>query len=244
MKDLLRWEMKQTLRSKAFLGMLIAFVGCIFLFILYPLLKGEGSGYDLYLETMDNLNGFIIFLTGIYAGIHITKAFENRNIQAAVMAGNSRFAVIVAKLISYVFSIAAFSVAALSVNGLIGFAACGLGDASGDFWIPVVVRGLVFVLVEIAFSSICVIISMFIKNMGGAIAVNLLTLLALNITTQILISQDILTGLIPYTPAGQTFLLFADTTPHNLMAATVSSIVFLFIVLGVCFLRFRKAELK
>lgn len=243
MKDLLRWEMKQTLRSKAFWGMGIAFLLCVFLFLIEPLYY-KASGYDMFLLTMNNFNTFVVFFTGIYAGIHITKAFESRNVQAAVMAGNSRFSVLAAKLISYAFSIATFCSVTVGVNGLIGFMAGGIGDAGGNFWMSVIMRSLVFTVVEVAFSAICVFISMFFKNLGGAIAVNLITLLALNIVTQLLISQNLLMNILPFTPAGQTFLIFQDFTPANLMTAAVSSIVFLFAILGACFLKFRKAELK
>ncbi len=105
-------------------------------------------------------------------------------------------------------------------------------------------RSLVFAVVEVAFSAICVFLSMLVKNLGGAIAINLITLLALNIVTQLLISQELLMNILPFTPAGQTFFLFQDYTPANLMIATVSSVALLFIVLGACFLKFRKAELK
>lgn len=243
MRELLRWEMKQTLRSKAFWGMGIAFLLCVFLFLLEPLYYRE-SGYDMFLLTMNNFNSFVVFFTGIYAGIHITRAFENRNIQAAVMAGNSRLSVMTAKLISYAFSIASFCIVTVGVNGLIGFIAGGPGDLEVDFWSGVIMRSLVFAVVEVAFSAICVFLSMLVKNLGGAIAINLITLLALNIVTQLLISQELLMNILPFTPAGQTFFLFQDYTPANLMIATVSSVAFLFIVLGACFLKFRKAELK
>ena len=243
MRELLRWEMKQTLRSKAFWGMGIAFLLCVFLFLLEPLYY-KTSGYDMFLLTMNNFNAFVIFFTGIYAGIHITRAFENRNIQAAVMAGNSRLSVMTAKMISYSFSIAAFCTVTVGVNGLIGFMAGGLGGTEVDIWSGVIMRSLVFTVVEVAFSAICVFLSMLVKNLGGSIAINLITLLALNIVTQLLISQDLLMNILPFTPAGQTFFLFQDYTPANLMTAAVSSIAFLFIVLGACFLKFRKAELK
>ena len=244
MKELLRWEMKETLKSKAFWGMGIAFLMCVFLFLLDPLIRGGSTGYEMFLLNMNNFNAFVIFFTGIYAGMHVTKAVETRQIQAAVMAGNSRASIMFAKLISYFFSIATFCIVTVGVNGLIGFIAGSTGDVAGNFFVPVILRGLVFALVEVAFSSICFFLSMLVKNLGGAIAVNLITLLTLNIGTQVLISQGLFLNLIPFTPAGQTFFLFEDTTPMNLTIAAVSSIAFLLIILGVSILKFRKAELK
>ena len=61
----------------------------------------EFTGYDAFLEGLNNYNAFVIFLIGVFAGIHVTGAFEGRKIQSAVMAGNSRFNILLAKFISY-----------------------------------------------------------------------------------------------------------------------------------------------
>ena len=110
MKNLIKWEMKQTLTSKLFIGFAIVFILGSVAFTLAPLLTGSHTGYELFLQGLGNTNSLIVLLVGIFAGIHVTGAMEGRRIQAAVMAGNSRFQVVSSKLISFGTSVTVFSI--------------------------------------------------------------------------------------------------------------------------------------
>ena len=92
MGNLLKWEMKQTFSSKSFwiIGGAIITLPALMLFATLALSSGM-TGYNAFLEGLSNYNAFVIFLIGVFAGIHVTGAFEGRKIQSAVMAGNSRF---------------------------------------------------------------------------------------------------------------------------------------------------------
>lgn len=244
MRDLLRWEMKQTLSSKVFWGMGIAFLLSVFLFLLGYIAEGGHSGFELYLHTMNTFNAFLIFYTGIYAGIHITGAFETRKIQAAVMAGYSRMNILFAKLISFAFSIAVFCMVSVTANSVIGFIAGGIDDVRDDLLTPVIIRGLVFVVVEFGYAAICMILSMLVKNLGGAIAVNFITMLILNIVTEVLIANNIAIDFLRLTPVGQSYMILYDATPQNMMIAVTATVICVISVMTLCYLKLRKEELK
>ena len=119
MRNLLKWELKQTFQSKAFwgFGITLTLMNIIFLFI--TSIDGELGGFELFMQGCSDYNSFILLFIGIFAGIHVAGAFEERKIQAAVMAGNSRFNILAVKLFSYSLSIAAFSICAMGAS-LIG----------------------------------------------------------------------------------------------------------------------------
>ena len=244
MKDLLKWEFKNLLRSKAFWGMGIAFLVCTFLFLLIPLHNGDHTGYEMYLENLNNFNSLMLFLTGIFAGIHVTGAFEERKIQAAVMAGNSRFSILLAKAASFAAAMTAYFITSVGITSVIGFAATEAGEMDGTFLSAVIIRALVFMLVEISYSSICILISMLIKNLGGAIAVNLITLLSVYCFGEVLLGLEWGAKILQFTPCGQLFYMFMDVSAKNMMIALAVSVIGFAAVLGLSYLKFSREELK
>ena len=84
--DLIKWEIKQTLKSKSFWSIGIAILILCNVFHIVDYIKGGVTGYDMF---MGNCNDFVstsMLLIGIFAGLHITGALEDRKIQAAIMA--------------------------------------------------------------------------------------------------------------------------------------------------------------
>jgi ABC-type transport system involved in multi-copper enzyme maturation permease subunit len=243
MKDLLRWEMKQTLRSKAFWGMGIAFLLCVFLFLIEPLYY-KTSGYDMFLLTMNNFNAFVIFFTGIYAGIHITKAFETRNVQAAVMAGNSRFNILLAKFISYSTAVAIYSVISMVITTALSFAMGGVTGLDGSFARMIIARAAVFTVVEIAYAATCFFASMFIRHQDGAIGLNTGLMLMSNVGAQILLNFDWAEKFVRLTPAGQSMFIIADMSNSNIAMALATSVVAIAAVIALSYVKFRREELK
>ncbi|WP_034450074.1 ABC transporter permease [Butyrivibrio sp. AE2032] len=244
MRDLLKWEMKNTLKSKAFWGLGAAFVIGTFLLLLIPITEGGNTGFDMYLSTLNDFNSLLLFFIGAFAGIHITGAFDERRIQAAVMAGNSRLSILFAKILSYSFSVAAFCTISVLVSSITAFAVGGAGEMDGSFLRAVIIRGFVFILVETAFSNICVLISLLVKNLGAAIAVNLISLITIYSVAEIFIGRDHVLDVLRFTPLGQLFLLFFDVSNFNLITASAVSVAAIALTLGLCYLKFRKEELK
>jgi ABC-type transport system involved in multi-copper enzyme maturation permease subunit len=113
-----------------------------------------------------------------------------------------------------------------------------------DFFREVVLRIVAYTLVEVAFVSACFFLSMLVKSLGAAIAVNLVSMLMLNFLGQILISEEWAVDFMRFTPLGQTFLLLADVSNKNLIVSVVASVIGLIVVLGLSYMKFRKEELK
>lgn len=244
MSNLLKWEMKQTLQSKSLWGITAILTIGTQLLGLIAVSEGVESGIELFLTSCTNFNTLLLFFIGIYAGIHITGAFEERKIQAAVMAGNSRFRVIATKLISFTISVAIISIIALSCSAVISFALKGTDNLGGSFGREVIARILVYSLVEVAFSAICFLLSMFMRNLGASIIVNLITLLILNSIGQALISYEWAHKFLKLTPLGQTFIMIGDVSTNNLVLAAAGALLTLGIILSVSFLKFKNEELK
>ena len=245
MGTLLKWEMKQTFSSKSFwiIGTsLVAFPALMLLAMLK--FGGGGTGYDAFLETLNTFNAFVIFLIGVFTGIHVTSAFEGRKIQSAVMAGNSRFNILMAKFISFSAAIAVYSIASITVSSAIGFGTLGVTGLDGSFLRVIVARTLVYTLVEIAYSATCFFASMLIKHLGGAIGLNLGIMLISNLAAQILLNFEWAVKFVKFTPVGQTMIVLYDISNSNIVVALGTSVVAIAAIIALSYLKFRREELK
>jgi len=245
MGNLLKWEMRQTFTSKSFWIIGASLVVLPALMLIAALTFGSGfTGYDAYLEGLNNYNAFVIFLIGVFAGIHVTGAFEGRKIQSAVMAGNSRFNILLAKFISFSTAVALYSVASIAVSTVIGFAAAGVTGLDGSFARVIIARALVYTVVEIAYSATCFLASMFIKHQGGAIGLNTGLMLMTNLAAQILLNFDWAEKFVRLTPVGQTMFVIADFSNSNIVMALATSVVAIAAIIALSYAKFRRQELK
>lgn len=245
MGSLFKWEMKQTFTSKSFWILGAAIISLPVLFLVLTLCFAEGmTGYNAFLEGLSNYNAFVIFLIGVFAGIHVTGAFEGRKIQAAVMAGNSRFNILMAKFLSYSTAVAIYSVIAIAISSIIAFNMQGFTGIEGSFAREVIVRSLIYVLIEIACSATCFLASMFVRHLGAAIGLNLGLMLMSNVGAQLMFNFDWAPQVMRFTPVGQTMLMMGDASNTNCVMALVSSVIAFAAVIALSYLRFRREELK
>lgn len=245
MGNLLKWEMRQTFTSKSFWILGASLVALPALLIIAMITFGsEFTGYDVFLEGLNTYNAFVIFLIGVFAGIHVTGAFEGRKIQSAVMAGNSRFNILLAKFISFSTAVALFSVSSIAVSSVIGFAAAGVTGLDGSFAKVIIARALVYTVVEIAYSATCFLASMFIKHQGGAIGLNTGLMLMTNLAAQILLNFDWAEKFVRLTPVGQTMFVIADFSNSNIVMALATSVVAIAAIIALSYAKFRRQELK
>ena len=245
MGNLLKWEMRQTFTSKSFWILGASLVALPALLIIAMITFGsEFTGYDVFLEGLNSYNAFVIFLIGVFAGIHVTGAFEGRKIQSAVMAGNSRFNILLAKFISFSTAVALYSVASIAVSTVIGFAAAGVTGLDGSFARVIIARALVYTVVEIAYSATCFLASMFIKHQGGAIGLNTGLMLMTNLAAQILLNFDWAEKFVRLTPVGQTMFVIADFSNSNIVMALATSVVAIAAIIALSYVKFRRQELK
>ncbi|MCR4731160.1 MAG: hypothetical protein K5881_09565 [Saccharofermentans sp.] len=245
MNSLLKWEMKQTFSSKSFwiIGGALITLPALLLFATLAISSGM-TGYNAFLEGLSNYNAFVIFLIGVFAGIHVTGAFEGRKIQSAVMAGNSRFAILMAKFISYSTAVALFSVASIAISTALAFGMQGVNGIDGSFTREIIARALVYTVVEIAYSATCFFASMLVRHLGGAIGLNLGLMLMSNIIAQILLNFAWAERFVKLTPVGQSMFVLMDMSNGNIAVALVTSVVAVAAVLALSYVKFRREELK
>lgn len=245
MGSLLKWEMKQTFSSKSFwiIGGALITLPALLLFATLALSSGM-TGYNAFLEGLSNYNAFVIFLIGVFAGIHVTGAFEGRKIQSAVMAGNSRFAILMAKFISYSTAVALFSVASIAISTALAFGMQGVNGIDGSFTREIIARALVYTVVEIAYSATCFFASMLVRHLGGAIGLNLGLMLMSNVIAQILLNFAWAERFVKLTPVGQSMFVLMDMSNSNIAVALVTSVVAVAAVLALSYVKFRREELK
>ena len=120
----------------------------------------------------------------------------------------------------------------------------GINGFDDGFARAVIVRSLVFIAVEIAYSATCFFASMFVRHLGGAIGLNLGLMLISDIAVQILFSFDWMIKYLNYIPAAQTMLVMGDISNENIARALVSSVVACALVVALSYLKFRREELK
>lgn len=244
MKNLLKWELKETFSAKSFWGIGAALVLCSLLLGLAPLSEPENSGLDCFVQICNNFNALLIFFVGIHAGIRVTKDFEERRIQAAVMAGYSRGAIVAVKLFSFSLTIALYCLFTLALGGVMCFGAKGTGDPGSRFFREVILRAALYALVEVSFASICFLLAVSVKTLGASIAANLVAALGLNTLAQELAGRPWAEGIMRFTPAGQTFLLLADASGKNLWCALAAALSGIALAGCIAYACFRKQELK
>ena len=245
MGNLLKWEMKQTLASKSFWILGASLVALPALMLLLTIhFASDFTGYAAFLEGLNNFNAFLIFLIGVFAGIHVTGAFEGRKIQAAVMAGNSRFSILMAKFLSYSVSVAIFSLASIAVSSAVAFGMCGITGIEGNFGREIIARAAVYILVEIAYAATCFFSSMLVRHLGGAIGLNLGLMLIANLAAQIILNFEWAEKFVRFTPVGQTMFVLADLSNSNIATALASSVAAIAIVIALSYVKFRREELK
>lgn len=245
MKDLIKWEMIQTIKTKSFWGFEIIFILGTLLFMMATLFIEEGNtGYDIFLQNCNNLNSLMIMMIGIFAGIHVAGAFEERRAQAAIMAGNSRLGFLLSKFLSFSMSVAFYYISTLTICSIIGFFVTTDAGIKDMFFRTVILRVVIFAAVEVAITSICFLLSIWIKKLGGAITANLVCMLVLNFVGQTLIGQQWSANFMKYTSIGQTFYLLVDSSDKNLVTSAIVSVIQVVIILALSYFKFRKEELK
>lgn len=244
MGSLFKWELKQIFSSKSFWITGAALIAIPALMLMMTLKNGDFTGYEAYLEGLNNYTSFMMLIVGVFAGINVTGAFEGRKIQAAVMAGNSRIKILMAKFFSFSAAIALFSAISIAVSSATAFAMRGTGGIEGTFARSVIGRALVFVIVEMAYASASFLSSMYIRHLGGAIGFNLMLMMALNIAAQTLVEHKWAEKYLRLVPAGQAIFLIADLSKKNVLMALSSAVIAFTAVVVLSYVKFGKEELK
>lgn len=242
--DLFKWELRQMFRTKAFWFIGFSFLALTCLFYVEPLIKGGTGGYELFITLCNDFGSLSLIFTAIFAGLHVTGAFEDRRMQAAVMAGNSRAKVLFAKFASFITAITLFFTVSVAVPATLGFIRFGTACEDGSFLRCVVARGLLCLAAVISSGAVCFIISMFCKKPGIAVIVNFLSMSLINFATQYIAGKEWGMDVLKYLPEGQRMLIMGDMSNKNSVLALSVFVAFAVLVFAASYAKFRKEELK
>lgn len=244
MNNLLYWELIRTFKSKKFCSILVFMILCGFAFLFMGYNDGMRSGYDFFIGANNFIPSIVYIVGAVYAGICISSAFEERWIQAAVMAGNSRGKVLMTKAISYLLALAAFIMIPVILVFITASGIWGIGALPGSFFSAVIVRFLLILLVNIASMSICVFISFAVKGMGMSIGANIAVIIIWYGLTQSFVMMEKTITAMTFTTMGQCYFVLYDLSIQNSVKALIVSLVTIGIVLLLSFMKFLREELK
>lgn len=243
MKHLLKWEMKQSFKSKTFWGFGITFVLATFFLNLMDIFeKNDATGLDLLLTSCSNINSFFLLSFGIFAGMHVAGAFEERRIQAAVMAGNSRWNIVLAKFLSFAMAIAIFAATSVGLSAIPAF--LHVSEAGVESVGTLIVQCILYVFAQISFLSICFVISMYVKRLGASIGINLVVLLIIDLCGELVVNKPWGENIVRHTAFGQTVFSFMESSPASMMTSIWVSALGILITVAIAYIMFRKEELK
>ena len=245
MSRILKWEFRGLFKSGKFIGtfILMLVVGASYIGI--GIADGVKSGFDGFMGASYFVTSTLYLAGSVYAGIYFTSAFQERMIQSAVMAGNSRFMIVISKCLGYytaliIFILCPILIATVTMTGILGIGTITTGNI-----ILVMLRTvLLVILVNVATMSICIPISFFTKSIGLSIGINVGVILVWYGLTQSFILNPQVMEVLQYTSMGQSFLIFGELSASDILRTVVVSVVTIFASIFVAYIKFRKEELK
>ena len=245
MSRILQWEFRGLFKSGKFVGtfILMLLVGASYIGI--GMSDGVKSGFDGFIGASNFVTSTLYLAGSVFAGIYFTSAFQERMIQNAVMAGNSRFRIVISKCVGYytamiIFVLCPILIATLTMTGILGVGTVTTGNV-----ILLMLRTVLLVLlVNMAIMSVCIPISFFAKNIGSSIGINVGVILIWYGLTQSFITNPQVMKVLQYTSMGQSFLIFGELSGSDILRIVVVSVVTIFASIFVAYIKFKKEELK
>jgi ABC-type transport system involved in multi-copper enzyme maturation permease subunit len=245
MRRILQWEFTGLFKSGKFVGtfILMLLIGASYIGI--GMVDGVKSGFEGFIGASNFVASSLYLVGPVFAGIYFTTAFQERMIQSAVMAGNSRFKIVISKCLGYytaliIFILCPILIATLTMTGILG----AYTIATGNIILVMLRTVILVVLVNIATMSVCIPISFFAKSIGLSIAINVGVILIWNGLTQSFIANPQVMKVLQYTSMGQSFLMFGELSGSDILRIVVVSAVTIFASVFVAYIKFRKEELK
>jgi ABC-type transport system involved in multi-copper enzyme maturation permease subunit len=244
MSRLLKWDFRGLFKSGKFVGtfILMLLVGASYVGI--GMADGVKSGFDGFIGASNFVTSTLYLAGSVFTGIYFTSAFQERMIQSAVMAGNSRFRIVISKCIAYYTAMIIFILCPILIATLTMTAIFGVGTIAGNIILLMLRTVLLVILVNIATMSVCIPISFFAKNIGSSIGINVGVILVWYGLTQSFITNPQVMKVLQYTSMGQSFLIFGELSGSDILRVVVVSVATIFASIFVAYIKFRKEELK
>ena len=248
MNNIILWKFRRMAKTKSFYFMLAAMLAVGVIYIPVLIHDDTENAFELMCKTQSQLASLLDLFAGPFAALCITHDMQNRFVSSAVMAGNSRVAVVFAEILGFAatifISVLIPSVLSYFVGVFIldsgaagaGIVVCGFGTA--------LFTSVLFAFVCASTFSIVIPFCFLIKTEGFSCIINLIVLILCWCGVQGLAVLGIETVL-PYITFGQVFILCGDelTASGVLLALGVSAVNFA-ALFAISYIILKKTELK
>lgn len=204
-------------------------------------------GHDAFYQQFIDLRILMFVFAGVFSGLFIGEDFSNRTIQSEITSGYSRFSILLSKTTAYMVGVCMMiatytSIVTIGTTIVNGF---GISVTAGVV-INMLRACFLFMFLICACSTICVMTSFSLRNIGSAIAVNMLLLVLIDGVLQVgaMLSEAVM-RIYVVTPFVQSLLSVSSILPTGELLKAVSIgllTINIFIILA--YVVFYTAELK
>jgi len=156
-----------------------SFVGVLLGLLVINKDVGLSDGYNVYLSTLTD--SFAMISAIIFAIIFVCNEFSNRTLGMGLFSGCSRLSVLLSKAIVFLIGFMPVVFAEAVVSCAIVTIVKGFGSLDAQQWAVLIQATLLFILGSMAMGSVCFMLAVLIKNVGGTIGAGIGIMLAVQL---------------------------------------------------------------
>ena len=270
MSNLLQAEFMKLRRNKIFISLAgLAIIGAVsYIILLYlasrnviyidfsnglTILKPQPgqnisiTGIEAFTQTAMNNPQTLLFVLSIFAGFFISNDYGSGAFKNAIINGNSRISIYVAKLIAYITGIYIFMTLFTLISTVGASAILGIGETANGDIVFYMIRSYSLYLLQLgSFAAIIAMLAFFVEESGKSITLCIVTFIGvlaiLDLSSRYI---PFIEKLFPYTFFYQLFIVFNETMSAwdigKAFIAGMSGILFTLLI-GLHF--FTRKELK
>ena len=240
MNNIILWKFRRMAKTKSFYFMLAAMLAVGVIYIPVLIHDDTENAFELMCKTQSQLASLLDLFAGLFAALCITHDMQNRFVSSAVMAGNSRVAVVFAEILGFAATIFISVLIPSVISYFAGVIFLGGSEPIGT----ALFTSVLFAFVCASTFSIVIPFCFLIKTEGFSCIINLIVLILCWCGVQGLAELGIETVL-PYITFGQVFILCGDelTASGVLLALGVSAVNFA-ALFAISYIILKKTELK
>lgn len=191
---------------------------------------GVADGYSAFMSAMVDTQVVMTFSI-IFASVFICNEFSNRTFGISLFSGCSRRKILLSKVIVFLAGIIPIILIEPLVTGTMVTISKGFGEFNGQILAGLTQKMFLFILGGVAIGSICALIAVLIRNIGGTIGAGLGLMLAMELLTLIpkaeFLSRLMVTYQIKLLPHMESYVQFLAVTIVTL-AVTLAASIFIF----------------
>ncbi|MDO5016238.1 MAG: hypothetical protein Q4E09_04445 [Eubacteriales bacterium] len=246
MSNLFQWEFHSFIKGKKLLSFIIAALILAAVYVGIAIYTEVPNGITGVAESAAFMSSLLVFICPVVAGLMIAQAFESRLIQASVMSGKSRFAVVVVKtlcfiLLMFILMLLTTTLSSLGITLAKGWGEIDLGGISAAQYICSIIM---FLALSVVGYSIVVPLAFYTKKIGSSIGLGFALSLAVYMLIEQMVKNENSHALLQYTPSGRSFFVLNDQSAGYWLGSFIVLVAWIFIYIGISYALIKNEELK